>query len=235
MKNQYFGDIGDYKKYSLLRTLSTQGQLKIIVCWMLTEDDERSDGKFVQYLSSPNLWRKYDEPVFDLLAQLVLSENSRRVHNLKQHNILPNTTFYSEILADDRQARERYFDQLNPLAKQTDVVFFDPDNGLEVKSVQYGRRNSSKYIYWQEIVSTYEAGCSVLFYQHFARQSRDVFVSNIANELLTRTSTPEVVSIRTPHSVYFFALQPQHRETVNACMETLTGRWGKHLQISKHT
>jgi len=37
MKNQYFGDINDYRKYGLLRTL-TGGQIKTAVCWMPPRD-----------------------------------------------------------------------------------------------------------------------------------------------------------------------------------------------------
>ena len=40
MKNQYFGDINDYRKYGLLRILTNGGEIKTAVCWMLTTDDE---------------------------------------------------------------------------------------------------------------------------------------------------------------------------------------------------
>ena len=36
MKDKYFGDVNDYKKYILLRLLSKNGKLKVMVCWMLT-------------------------------------------------------------------------------------------------------------------------------------------------------------------------------------------------------
>ena len=36
MKNQYFGDVNDYRKYGLLRLLGRAGKVKIGVCWMLT-------------------------------------------------------------------------------------------------------------------------------------------------------------------------------------------------------
>lgn len=39
MKNQYFGDINDYRKYGLIRLLTGAGKLKTTVCWMLTPDD----------------------------------------------------------------------------------------------------------------------------------------------------------------------------------------------------
>ena len=44
MKNQYFGDVNDYRKYGLLRLLAHAG-LKIGVCWMLTEDGRKGARK----------------------------------------------------------------------------------------------------------------------------------------------------------------------------------------------
>jgi hypothetical protein len=49
MKNQYFGDINDYRKYGLLRRL--QAGLSLCVCWTLTDDDGSSDGRFLEYLN----------------------------------------------------------------------------------------------------------------------------------------------------------------------------------------
>ena len=43
MKNQYFGDINDYRKYGLIRLLADGGKIKAGVCWMLTPDDTRTD------------------------------------------------------------------------------------------------------------------------------------------------------------------------------------------------
>lgn len=59
MKNQYFGDVNDYRKYGLLRALTGQGALTTTVCWMLTPDDGRTDGRFTEYLAQPDRWRHY--------------------------------------------------------------------------------------------------------------------------------------------------------------------------------
>src|SRR5687768_3003787 len=64
MKNQYFADINDYFKYGILRCLG-KGGLRIAVCWMLTPDDGRSDGRKISYLSNPDRWRNYDPVLFD--------------------------------------------------------------------------------------------------------------------------------------------------------------------------
>ncbi len=66
------------------------------------------------------------------------------------------------------------------------VLFFDPDNGIEVVSVQVGKRNSSKYIYWREIEDAYQKGHSVLVYQHFQRKERSQFIAGIAREVSER-------------------------------------------------
>ena len=61
MKNQYFGDVGDYGKCGLLRFVAVH-DLKIAVNWYLTKDDVNrpSDGKFTDYLEEKNE-RKYLE------------------------------------------------------------------------------------------------------------------------------------------------------------------------------
>ena len=50
MKNQYFGDINDYRKYGLLRALQSNGDGRLLVAWMLTPDDGGPDGGFRTYL-----------------------------------------------------------------------------------------------------------------------------------------------------------------------------------------
>jgi hypothetical protein len=60
MKNQYFGDVNDYRKYGLIRLLTGRGEISTAVCWMLTPDDDRTDGKFTDYLGSPEKWRRSD-------------------------------------------------------------------------------------------------------------------------------------------------------------------------------
>lgn len=55
MKNQYFGDINDFRKYGILRALAGP-PLSLVVSWMLTPDDGSTDGEFISYLSEPRRW-----------------------------------------------------------------------------------------------------------------------------------------------------------------------------------
>ncbi len=69
MKNQYVGDINDYKKYGLIRALVGNGAdaFRVGILWMLTDNDNRNDGQILDYLGQPNQWRSYDPPLFDKL------------------------------------------------------------------------------------------------------------------------------------------------------------------------
>ena len=50
MQNRYFGDVGDFGKYGLLRKINNKG-LKLGVNWYLVKDEgHNDDGKHITYL-----------------------------------------------------------------------------------------------------------------------------------------------------------------------------------------
>jgi len=58
--------------------------------------------------------------------------------------------------------------------------------GLGTQDVPYrrkGRKNSSKYVYLDEIAEHFGARRSTLIYQHYPREHRAVFLANTANRL----------------------------------------------------
>ena len=168
MKNQYFGDINDYRKYGLLRILISGGEIRTAVCWMLTAEDGRGDGGFIDYLEQPDRWRHFDPLLFDHLRELVQTHNLRDVRGAETSAILPNCRFAPGVLSDDAGERSRYFEGCLDIARGCDLVFFDPDNGIAVKSTLYGRTGSCKYLYWHEMERFWEGGHSLLIYQHLS-------------------------------------------------------------------
>lgn len=237
MKNQYFGDKSDYKKYSILRSLTDVGGLDLLICWMLTRDDGSPDGKHISYLSSPEEWRRFDPEVFDVLVQNVLIGGARRVSIVENSRLIPNTRYYSDILCDALVERRKYFESLEDLARNTDidVLFLDPDNGMEVKSVGYGKRNSCKYLYWHELESLFRAGLSLLVYQHFGRSERKTFVRNLALEMLSRTGADLVISLQISHTVFFLVVQPTHGVSIDKGIDHLCRQWGSEIAMARHT
>ena len=207
MKNQYFGDIYDYVKYGLLRQLSCHGKVSTSLCWMLTRNDERQDGHSVDYLREPSRWRCFDPAVFDCLRSAVLDLKERNTRVVEESGLLPNTTFYSHLLTDGADERRKYFDEFLRLSHGRQLVFFDPDNGLEIKSVKYGRKGASRYLFLREVSQSFSAGHSLLVYQHMPPKPRDPLIRDLANGLIRETGSQLVYVFSTPRVA--FLLVPQ--------------------------
>jgi len=235
MKNQYFGDINDYKKYSLLRLLGGLGQIKTTVCWVLTEDDNRSDGSRIKYLEKPEQWRDYDQVVFEHLRENVLNKGMRDVSVIERGDILPNCTFYREFVHDDNESRDEYFRGFWDFSKGTDLIFFDPDNGLEVKSIPRGKRNSSKYVYWDEIELSYRSGHSLLIYQHFPRKPREQFIRSLIRRFKTLDDIRCVFSYCTFHVAFLLIPQHDHEEMFAENSRRIKDNWGNLIMVRTHT
>ena len=233
MKNKYFGDINDYKKYGILRALTGLGKIQTTVCWILTEDDDSHDGHRISYLSKPDEWRNHDPEVFDHLQVQVVKNQKRSVKAIEQTNVLPNCCFYSEILKDDVETRNQFFKGLLRFAKDSDLIFFDPDNGLEVKSVPLGKKNSSKYLYWEEVKEAYSAGYSLLIYQHIPRKPRNLFIQQLVAKFRTIVGVQNVLSFCTSHVVFFLLPQKNHEEQFRERCSQISKTWGSKIAVTQ--
>ena len=209
MKDQYFGDVNDFHKYALLRRIARSASLKLGVCWMLTASDGRSDGRHLDYLNHPAQFRSHDPDLFDWLRVAICADNDRRIARIELSPLLGNAVFQSRLLTDSKGEREAYFAECRELFSDRDLVFFDPDNGIE-RSIPPGRRGSSKYIYWREIVATYKSGASVLIYQHFPREGRRSFIAKLADELRRRTGSECVRAWPTARVLFLAAFHKCH-------------------------
>lgn len=234
MKNQYLGDVNDYCKYGLLRALTGRSRLSLAVCWMLTPDDGRADGRFIEYLHQPDRWYAYDPELYDALHDVVVVQGQRDVCAVGRAGLLPGSHLYDPLLPDDAAGRERYYSAFWQMAEGTDLIFFDPDNGMEVKSKRYGRKDSSKYLYWHELVRACASGHSVLVYQHFPREQRDAFVARMAQAMGERTGVPVVFSFRTSRVVYFLLVQERMFEAIGQGVRHVEQTWSEQFVIAQY-
>jgi hypothetical protein len=235
VKNQYFGDINDYRKYGLLRVLTHGGKIKTAICWMLTPNDDQGDGGRIKYLSQREEWRDLDSQLFDHLEEVVLHRGLRNVSEIENSDILPSCSFFSELVPDDREARTVYHARAIDSARGCDLVFFDPDNGIEVKSKRCGRRDSSKYLCWDEIERFWKAGHSLLIYQHFPRVPRDPFIEAKAGQLIEKTGTREIIFFRTSHVAFFLLPQEGRRDFFRRRSEEVGRVWRDQIQVARHS
>jgi hypothetical protein len=210
VKNQYFGDVNDYRKYGLLRSIIRAGDLRLCVAWMLTPDDGSTDGKFLSYLEAPRKWMNFDAELFQGIRKRIDSGSARGVRMIERSGLLPGSVYYSGLVPDSAADRDRWFHCLQEAVTPVDMVFLDPDNGIEVKSKPYGRKHSCKYVFRKEIRSLWANGQSLLVYQHFVRQKRFDFVQRMLDELADMTPGSSVDAFSTANVVFLLALQRRH-------------------------
>jgi len=229
MKNQYFGDINDYRKYGLLRTINRVADFRMLVAWMLTPNDGSTDGEFTKYLTEPKKWSQYDPSLYSGLSDLLNSNDERSVSHIERTKLLGNSVFFSEQVPDKGKDRVSWFTDLSKKSQDCHFVFLDPDNGLEVKSKPYGKQYSSKYLFRREIESLWNSGKSLLIYQHFIRKKRINFIQRMLDSLSENTTGSYVVAFSTPHVVFLMALQPEHHHLHKPIVESVQEGWAGQI------
>ena len=247
MKNQYFGDVNDFRKYGLLRTLTgcidsqqtKKSELTLAVCWMLTPDDNTPHGNRTDYLKLPlpNIYSNLDYNLFSYIRKLdIANGNNRDVKNAQNEMCLPiDSLFYFQYVPSDRNDRSEFFKKFLKQAEEFDIIFYDPDNGLNVMSHRYGTMYSIKYLYWCELSASYSLGNSILLYQHFGMQAggRDLFIENMANNLKRSIGIEEIYSLKSAHVVFFLLPQLKHRFVFEEKIEYLRKNWSSNPAIKK--
>lgn len=174
MQNRYVGDIGDYLKLGILRVLS-RGHRLGIAWWLFPDEHHNQAGEHVRYLARPDQWRRFDPELFDTLHQIV-SSGERYVRALETASILPEAIFANEVIptgdsvADRRKQRERWFQRVERSLEGTDLVFVDPDNGLEPDGYQRGAAKAGKSVTIAALQELARPGRCLIVYHHQTRR-----------------------------------------------------------------
>ena len=95
------------------------------------------------------------------------------------------------------------------------------------KSRPNGRKNSSKFLYWDEIAQVFRAGHSLLIYQHFTREVRSAFTSRLMEQLRGATGAEVVRAIHTPHVAFLLATSDPR---IISLAEGLPARFGLRVE-----
>ncbi len=207
MRHNFVNDIGDYVKYALLRTLCTEGtdDVRLGVVWYLTDHVESNgDGRRRPHLSRDG-WSDLDSELLvkmRAIEQTLTSKNDLHLSLVERSSIFTaSTIFFSEALPESSyparlrvQQRAAWFARAREAVTACDIVFLDPDNGLEVRSVAPTSRLASKYVRVAEISSLLSIGASVVLYQHCDRSPWSTQRSRIQRQIAS--GVPRPVSIR---------------------------------------
>lgn len=245
MQNRYVGDIGDFGKYALLRSIAGTG-LTIGVNWYLTPDENHnSDGKHTSYLHK-NKYSGYDYELYYILKDIV--DNDRRnVFSVQKSVILPGSTvFYDSILdltgesdpLKRRMLRQSWHNAALNRLKDCEIVFLDPDNGLQVKSVSLTGQKGNKYIGLDELKDYYKLGKSIICYNHRERKLEEEYLDKFRNlQVDPAFKGAEWLGLKFFRGTirdYIFVLQPKHLYSVETQCEALLNTAWKENFSSLH-
>lgn len=237
MQNKYVGDIGDYGKLGLLRTIAGSN-LSVGINWYLTPDEKnKNDGRHVDYLYNDR-FRSCDESLWFQLRHIVDS-GKRNVSSLQNSRIL-NAVFYSAPLdfsgktkLERTEIREKWHNDAIKRLYGANVIFVDPDNGLTVPSA-LGKPRENKYVKPDELSDYYAQGASIIYYQHKARKLDSFYIeqhNHLTRSMLFETSVGLALKFKSvSQRYYFFIVQPHHKARVeNAVNQLLLSPWHDHF------
>jgi hypothetical protein len=222
LKDQYVGDINDYRKYDLLQILSKICDEKIFVVWMLTKNDNRNDGKKTKYIKYSYKWKKYNPALFEQLKAIINTDrNIELIQKLPLFNDIKKFEFYSEYIPKDIIKRDEYFKKIIEKAKDSKIIFFDPDNGIAPNK---NIKESSKYLFWSDIEVFWEMGKDILFFQYFPWYcNRIKFINKKIEECSTRLRIKNnIMTFNAKNVVYIYICHDIKDKYVK-----LVGEWKK--------
>jgi len=206
----------------------------LTVCWLRTAADCRRDGEFRAYLQQPDRWRRYDPDLYDRLRLLLNPGTERSIRLAESWALLPQAVYQHEMLGDRGSDRVAYFTATWEMARETSMVFFDPDNGVEVPSIAWGRKGSSKYVYWRELETAAGRGLSVLAYQHFPRRPRGKFVEDMTAAFASHLGASSIQVFRTANVGFFLIPQERHRVALERGAAIVADRWATQFHVTIH-
>lgn len=249
MQDRYIGDAGDYGKYGLLRAVAATG-LRLGVAWYATQlsGGGDGDGSRIQYLAAPDRFRECDPDLFDALSSLVRGQR-RTISEVMGAGILPPSTLYhseplsfvrSEARRSRADRRDKWLGCLNRAVQPCNVVFADPDNGLQTASVGRLSLGGPRYAYYEDLRPMYERGQSLIVYQHATRRAplEDQIRARMS-ELARELSCSAVWAARLSlfGSRYFLvASTAPHAPSAAAALDQLrASAWSNYFKVYQHS
>ena len=249
MKNQYFGDVGDFGKYGLLSALSSSG-MKLGVNWYLTNNDTKTDGKFIEYLHKPEFVDSDTELAGFLRGCLDLG--NRNVSEIRSFERFSGFEFHDDILelkhikalneAGRRkrsEVRNKWFEDSLEILSSCNLIFCDPDNGIETKAMSKIGIDSVKYVMIDEIKTMIERGHSLIIYNHRDRSTEESYISRfkeIKNQLSNDISLRVIRFNRYSARDYLIFMQENHKNQLNVQIDQFLSdhKWRRHFKEIKN-
>lgn len=191
---------------------------------MATSDDGGTDGRRRKYLEQPAKYRNIDSSLFDQLGRLLDLPNPGMAA-IENSRILEGAVFHSDLLRDSLDSREAYFRRLYDSTPSNSLIFFDPDNGLEIKSTPKGRKNCSKFLFLDELQASADEDRTVIVYQHFGRVQRNPYTEAQLGRVESVLPGRRLFALAGSHIAFLVAATPEHATALSQAAGHLSDRW----------
>jgi len=185
MQNRYVGDIGDFGKIGLLKSLFNNANDNLGIIWYLFPDESHNnDGRHIDYLNNEQ-HISCDKELATSLSKLI--DNNRTISSLGNCIQVSNpVTFYSNLLNFHQQfptqkkidklarasLRQEWLVDAKSTVKQCNAIFLDPDNGLEIASCsKISQIKAGKFAYYNEIKELFSGKNTCVIYHHLNRNA----------------------------------------------------------------
>jgi hypothetical protein len=250
VQNRFVGDIGDFGKYGLLKALCADDLSLGVVWYLVPNGGGDGNGAHVGYLDpTPTNLRRFrycDPPLYDALGEVVRN-GARSARSIRERVVLPpGTVFYEEPLSFDDmpgigpaatnarlERRSGWVQGAVEATQGCDLVFTDPDNGLESGTPRH-RRKGPKFAYFDELAPYVRRGQSLVFYHHLHRSypTREQVRERLAQlgerlgkafALLYKRGSPRAFFV-VPAEAHRSMLSERVRRFVKGC-------WGQHFVL----
>jgi hypothetical protein len=173
MQDRYVGDIGDFVKLALLRSLSPNCNLGV-VWYLIPDESHNNDGRHIDYLRKDD-WRRLDPELFEGLKAIVAS-GERSVGALERSNLLRNCRYASGCLSLPKSyparaaSRKVWLRDAAEAVSDCDLVFLDPDNGLQPEGFRSGAAKAIKSVSFSDLSRFKAPGRTLILYHHQTRR-----------------------------------------------------------------
>jgi hypothetical protein len=219
MQLQYFGGIGDFGKFALLRHLM-KGR-RLAVCWHLTGETNQTKDRerHFAYLKRPDDFRHLAPDVFDQLFEFDGGSDDvvDPLTELQMSEILGNAVFVSKKVPKRASLRRLWFDELVASVRGANLVFLDPDYGIE------GKRLTNRHVALAEIAALRLRGRALIIgHQQSGRKSEVKFLAERMRSL--GCDPVEIVRLRLVTSCFYVVVD--HDSAMTERIATFVRKWG---------
>jgi hypothetical protein len=223
MQVEQIGGVGDFGKFALLRHLMRDRRLA--VCWYLSGEgaEMKNRDRHFDYLKRPDEFRHFAPELFDQLLEF--DGGSRALINpltdLHMSGILGNAVFLRQEVPGRAALRRQWLDPLVDSVRGTNLVFLDPDCGIQ------GQRVTTGHVALAEIAALRSPDRALIIgHQQSGRRSEVRF---LADQMRSLGCNPVgIIRLRLVTSRFYVIAD--HDSAMTELIATFVRKWGDRIR-----